>query len=154
MSGGHCLVIGFVDEGLNPPPLHSLPTYTHPPFPPLLLLLLFFFSSQSSLKNLTLHQPLCISAQRQLTRRYPAGTHSKLKCALNVSQLALLSEWVYMQMQEVFVFPPHPSKFLLSLGISGRESYFLWEARASNATAITDSGGANPGRLMNFFFIV
>lgn len=114
----------------------------------------FFFGSQSSLKNLTLHLPLCISAQRQLTRRYPAGTHSKLKCVLNVSQLALLSEWVYMQMQEVFVFPPHPSKFLHSLGISGWESYSLWGARAWNAPAIADSGGANPGRLMNFFFIV
>lgn len=54
--GGHCLVIGFVDEGLNPPPLHPPPIYTQPPFPPLLLL----FYHQSPFKYLTLHQPLCV----------------------------------------------------------------------------------------------
>lgn len=36
-----------------------------------------FFYSQSPFKYLTLHQPLCVSAQRRLTQRYPIDTHSK-----------------------------------------------------------------------------
>lgn len=47
-------------------------TPTHPSRP-----CSFFFHSQSPFKYLTLHQPLCVSAQRRLTRRYPIDTHSK-----------------------------------------------------------------------------
>lgn len=72
-SGGHCLVIGFVDRVLNPPLFYPPPTYTQPPFPPLLLL----FYSQSPFKYLTLHQPLCVSALQRLTQRYPIDTRVK-----------------------------------------------------------------------------
>lgn len=36
-----------------------------------------FFYSQSHFKYLTLHQPLCVSAQRRLTRRYPIDALGK-----------------------------------------------------------------------------
>lgn len=95
------------------------PTHTHPLLP---LLLLFY--SQSPFKYLTLHQPLCVSAQWWLTRWYPIDTHCK-PSVFWMCQNWLGFQWVYMQMREVFVFPPHPSKFLHSLRISGWESYSL-----------------------------
>lgn len=55
-------------------------------------------------------------------------------------------------MQEVFVFPPHPGKFLHSLRISGWESYSLWGGRAWIAPAIAGSWGTRPARLINLFF--
>lgn len=91
---------GIKSPTTPPTPQH---TPTHPSRP-----CSFFFYSQSPFKYLTLHQPLCVSAQRQLTRWCPIDTLGK------PSVFWMCQNWLGFQSgctckcREVFVFPRSP----------------------------------------------
>lgn len=147
MSGGHCLVIRFMDDWINPSQLHPS-LNIHYTLPPLLL----FFLPQSSLKCLTLHQLLCVNAQWWLAQWYPADTHSE------PSLLWMCQKWLDFHggwrwvVCKCKILPPQLCKFLHSVGLSGWKSHSLQGETTSHFS--TDSCGTHPEWLINFYFIL